>query len=86
MAPVVNQQQQKTMAHWVKENQPDIWNKVYKYVNISTYLNYKITGQLTDTIANIIGHYPVDYKHAMWYGKFELKNGILIFQNQHIVH
>ena len=76
MAPVVKQQQQKTMAHWVKENQPDIWNKVYKYVNISTYLNYKITGQLTDTIANIIGHYPVDYKHAMWYGKFELKNGI----------
>lgn len=76
MSSVINQQQQKTMAHWVKENQPEIWNKVYKYVNISTYLNYLITGHLADTIANIVGHYPVDYKKAQWYGKFEIKKGL----------
>lgn len=76
MKSVVKQQQQKTMAHWVKINQPEIWKKVYKYVNISTYLNYRLTGNLCDTIPNLVGHYPIDYKHKTYYRKFEIKNGL----------
>lgn len=76
MKPVLKYQQQKTMAHWVKQHQIDIWNQVEKYVNISTYLNYLLTGELKDTIANLAGHYPINYKKRTWYGKFELKNGI----------
>ena len=76
MTPVVKYQQQKTMSHWVKQHQKEIWDQVHKYVNISTYLNYLLTGELKDTIANLAGHYPIDYKRATWYGKFELKKGI----------
>ena len=76
MTPVVNANQQKTMAHWVQENEPEIWNKTKKYVNISTYFNYLLTGNLKDTAANVVGHYPIDYKKSEWYGLFELKRGI----------
>lgn len=57
----------RTMAHWIKENQPEIWAKVDKYVSISTYLNFKLTGNLTDTIAGYVGHYPSDHKNRKWH-------------------
>ena len=76
MKPVIKYQQQKTMSHWVKKNQPEIWNKVYKYVNISTYLNYLLTGNLADTVSSLAGHYPINYKKGNWYDKFEIKQGI----------
>lgn len=76
MKPVIKYQQQKTMSHWVKKNQPEIWNKVHKYVNISTYLNYLLTGNLADTVSSLAGHYPINYKKGNWYDKFEIKQGI----------
>lgn len=57
----------RTMAHWIKENQPEIWEKVEKYVSISTYINYKLTGNLTDSVAGYVGHYPTDHKHRRWH-------------------
>ncbi len=76
MTPVINANQQKTMAHWVKANEEDIWNKTYKYVNISTYVNYLITGKLKDTASNLTGHYPIDYKKGEYYKKNNIKYGV----------
>ena len=63
----------RTMAHWVKENEPDIWSKTKKYVNISTYLIYKLTGQLVDCPSGVTGHYPINFKAKKWYGEKALK-------------
>ena len=63
----------RTMAHWIKENEPEIWAKTDKYVSISTYLNYKLTGNLTDTIAGYVGHYPSNHRKRKWYGEKSLK-------------
>ena len=63
----------RAVVHWLKENEPDSWNKTYKYVNISTYLNYKLTGNLIDSSASMIGHYPIDFKKRKWYRPNALK-------------
>ena len=42
MKDAIDLNRTRTMAHWVKENEPEIWEKVDKYVNISTYINYKV--------------------------------------------
>ncbi|MCQ2086801.1 MAG: FGGY-family carbohydrate kinase [Bacilli bacterium] len=63
----------RTMAHWIKENQPEIWAKTDKYVSISTYLNYKLTGVMADTIAGYVGHYPSDHRKRKWFGEKSLK-------------
>lgn len=76
MTPVVKSNQQKTMAHWVKQNEPEIWKKTYKYINISTYVNYLITGELKDTVSNLTGHYPIEYRKGEYYSKHNLKHGI----------
>ena len=63
----------RTAAHWIKENEPEIWAKTDKYVNISTYLTYKITGTLCDSAASLTGHYPINFKSRKWQGEKAMK-------------
>ena len=66
----------RTVAHWLKENEPETWNKTYKYVNISTYLIYKLTGNLVDSAASMTGHYPINFKKRKWYSEKAMKGCI----------
>lgn len=63
----------RTIAHWLKENEPETWSKTKKYVNISTYLIYKLTGNLVDSVASMTGHYPVNFKKRKWHTTKALK-------------
>ena len=73
MKPTIVLNRARTVAHWLKENEPDTWNRTYKYVNISTYLNYKLTGNLVDSCAAIAGHYPINFRKRKWYNVKHLK-------------
>ena len=73
MKPTIVLNRARTVAHWLKENEVDTWNKTYKYVNISTYLNYKMTGNLVDSCASIAGHYPINFRARKWYKTSHLK-------------
>ena len=66
----------RTVAHWLKENEPETWKKTYKYVNISTYLVYKLTGQLVDSVSAMTGHYPINFKKREWYKEGAMKGCI----------
>lgn len=57
----------RTPAHWVKENEPEIWSKVKKYMTVSTYITYRLTGEYKDSVANYAGHFPTDFKHKRFY-------------------
>lgn len=59
-------------ANWIIQNQPDIWKKTAKFVLLPTYLNYKFTGNLIDSTANMIGHMPFNYKNRRWMKQGEL--------------
>lgn len=76
MSDTIELNRKRTIAHWVKENQASIWARVHKYVNISTYITYKLTGNLVDSAASMIGHYPIDFVHRKWYPKGHMKGGI----------
>lgn len=58
-----------SVGNWIMQHQPDIWDKTAKYVMLPTYLNYKFTGNLVDSTANMIGHIPFDYKNRTWMKK-----------------
>jgi sugar (pentulose or hexulose) kinase len=66
----------RTMARWVRQNEPENWKKVRYYVALSTYFNYLITGELTDSAANMIGHYPLDFITSKWYKPSHIKAAI----------
>lgn len=56
----------KSRPNWIKENEPEIWKKTHKFLLLSGYLLFKLTGQFIDSTASQIGHIPFDYKHQNW--------------------
>ena len=75
MTNTIELNRKRTVAHWLKENEPETWKKTYKYVNISTYLVYKLTGQLVDSAASMTGHYPINFKKKEWLSVLPGKEG-----------
>ena len=55
-----------TAANWLMQNEPELWANTAKYVMLPAYLHYKLTGILVDSVANMIGHVPFDYKNRCW--------------------
>ena len=53
-------------CNWIRQNEPEIWDKTHKYVQISGYLNAKLTGEFKDSIASQVGYIPFDYKKQKW--------------------
>lgn len=58
-----------TKANWIQKYQKDIWAKTYKYMTINGYITLRLTGLFKDSLANIVGHVPFDYKNRKWYKK-----------------
>ena len=56
-------------TRWIEQNEPELWSKARKVVHISAYLNYRLTGNLTDSYASTIGHFPFDHKRKKWLSK-----------------
>jgi sugar (pentulose or hexulose) kinase len=60
-------------ANWIHKFQPDIWNQTYKYLFLSGYLTWKMTGRFVDSVGCQVGYIPFDYKHLSWSRKFDWK-------------
>lgn len=63
----------RTGAMWLRENEPETWSKVRWYVPLGAYLNYRLTGKLCVSDADVVGHYAFDSKKKQWLGKNALK-------------
>ncbi|MDO4380079.1 MAG: FGGY-family carbohydrate kinase [Clostridia bacterium] len=72
MEETVKNQARNSVCNWIMENEPEIWKKTKKFVMLPTYLNYKLTGHLCDSAANMVGHVPFDYKNRRWMTKNDL--------------
>ncbi len=66
MRDVFDRQLRMAPCNWIKAHEKSIWKKTDKYVMLPTYMNYLMTGNLTDSIANMIGYIPIDYKGRKW--------------------
>lgn len=53
-------------ANWIRTHQPDIWKKTYKYLLLSGYLTWLLTGRFVDSIGCQVGYIPFDYKKQRW--------------------
>jgi sugar (pentulose or hexulose) kinase len=58
--------QKKSKAYWIKENEPEVWKKIYKFLLLSGWLNYRLTGRMADSRGSQIGHIPLNYKIRDW--------------------
>jgi sugar (pentulose or hexulose) kinase len=60
-------------ANWLRQEQPEIWDKTHKFLFLSGYLNYMLSGEFIDSTASIVGYVPFNYKTHTWAKKNDLK-------------
>jgi sugar (pentulose or hexulose) kinase len=65
--------QRKAQAPWLAQNQPEIWNKTHKFLLLSGYLTYRLTGEYKDSVGSTVGYLPFDYKSHKWASKSDWK-------------
>ena len=66
MGETIDMLQRTAACNWIAENEPDLWAKTEKYVCLSTYLNYRLTGRAADSSASLLAKMPYDYKKRAW--------------------
>lgn len=59
-------QYKKSHCNWIREEQPEIWEQTHKFLMLSSYLTYKLTGKFVDAAAALVGHIPFDNKARTW--------------------
>ncbi len=72
-ASSVNYFRRKAKANWYQAHEPETWQQTDKFLLLSAWLNYRLTGQFHDSVANTVGYLPFDYKKQCWAGKHDWK-------------
>jgi len=69
-------QRKASVCNWIIENEKNVWEKTYKFLFISGYMTFMLTGNIIDSVANMIGHIPFNSKTRTWMDKNELNRCI----------
>ena len=74
MSGAIDYFQREAEANWIAQHQPDIWVRTHKYLLLSGYLNYRMTGgRYVDSIGSQVGYVPFDYKNGCWAPSWDWK-------------
>jgi len=73
VAKTVAYLQAEAEANWLMANQPEIWDKTYKFLFLSGYLTFQLVGDFVDSVGCQVGYVPFDYKNLKWAGRLNWK-------------
>ncbi len=58
--------QSQAEVNWIRAHQPEIWKATYRYLFLSGYLNFRLTGNFSDSVGSQVGYVPFDYRRQTW--------------------
>ncbi|HEX4896600.1 MAG TPA: FGGY-family carbohydrate kinase, partial [Solimonas sp.] len=58
--------QREAEANWLAQYEPALWRQTKKYLFLSGYLSYRLTGDFVDSVGGQVGYVPFDYKRLAW--------------------
>lgn len=73
MSETVAYLQAEAEANWLRVHQAEIWSQTAKYLFLSGYLTYLLTGRYVDSVGCQVGYVPFDYKKLAWADKSDWK-------------
>jgi len=53
-------------ANWIRRHQPEVWRRTRRYLLLSGYLTYRLTGTFVDSVGCQVAYIPFDYKRLGW--------------------
>jgi sugar (pentulose or hexulose) kinase len=60
-------------CNWLQRYEPETWARTFKYLLLSGYLTYRLTGRFVDSVGCQVGYIPFDYKGLRWASKRDWK-------------
>ncbi|MFP4024768.1 MAG: FGGY-family carbohydrate kinase [Thiohalospira sp.] len=72
-------------SNWIRQNQPEIWKKTYKYVFLSAFFNHRLTGNFIDSVGSTVGYMPFDYKKQQWSEPGSINNKLFPIEPEKLV-
>jgi sugar (pentulose or hexulose) kinase len=73
MSETVAYLQAEAEANWIRTHQPAVWSETRKYLYLSGYLTYRLTGSYVDSVGCQVGYMPFDYKNLRWASRSDWK-------------
>lgn len=73
MTETVAYLQSEAEANWIRTHQPEIWKATHKYLLLSGFLTYHLTGKYIDSTGCQVAYIPFDYKTKQWANRFDWK-------------
>jgi len=52
---------------WIKTNQPEIYARTRTFFQVASFLNFRLTGRINESIGMMVGMFPLDYKNLAFY-------------------
>ncbi len=52
---------------WIKRFEPEIYKKTYKFMQVTGWFVFRLTGEFKDSVGMVTGIWPLDYKKLSWH-------------------
>ena len=66
LKPTIDALERDCEINWLRQNEPELWAATRHYLLLSGFLNFRLTGQICDSVGNQVGFIPFDYKTQAW--------------------
>jgi len=71
-------------CNWIHDNEPEIFNQIFKYLMLSGFITYKLTDKMIDSVAAQCAHIPFDYKNKEWQSDTALTSCLFDVKRAHM--
>lgn len=69
---VVNNLNRKCFSNWIRQHQPDVWQRTHKYVLLSGFFHYQLTGVFVESRGSNFGYLPINRQDFGWAKKNDI--------------
>jgi len=56
----------RAQANWIARHEPQLWRQTERFLLLSGYHVYRLTGQFRDAVASQVGFIPFDFRKLQW--------------------
>ncbi|HEY0969699.1 MAG TPA: FGGY-family carbohydrate kinase [Gemmatimonadales bacterium] len=56
-------------SNWLARHEPELWGETAKFVLLSGWLTWRLTGRMADSVGAQVGYLPFDYRRQRWSGR-----------------
>lgn len=52
---------------WIKNNEPELYKKTHIFMQVASFLTFRLTGEVKESVGTMVGMFPFDYNKLKYY-------------------